>query len=77
VAFHDTGRVDELHLADTVSIRDDNGNWITGKVIELALLEDDPEGPRRVVLKIKNPDETVSLDRTPDTMTVIEWGDDE
>jgi hypothetical protein len=76
MSFTDTGRVDELHLCSRISLRADDGkSWITGKVIELALLGDD-EVDIRITLKTKD-GETIVLDRTPDTMIILEWGDDE
>jgi hypothetical protein len=75
MSFTDTGKVGELHLTDHISIRaDDDKTWITGKVIRLAFIEDGPD--IQLTLKTKA-GELFTLDRTPDTMTIIEWGDDE
>lgn len=41
MSFHDTQRADEVTLRDRITIKADSGEWITGKVIELALLGDD------------------------------------
>lgn len=40
MSFRDTQRADEVTLRDRVSIQTDDGEWVTGKVIELALLGD-------------------------------------
>ena len=71
MAFTDYIRVDELHLAARVSLKDDAGEWVTGKVIELALLGDD-HTTHGVMLQLDK-GAVVRLDRTPDTSAILEW----
>jgi hypothetical protein len=71
VSFTDTGTVDELSLRDQISLRADDGNWITGKVVGLSLLGDD-ETDVRIVLKTSAGD-TFFLDRSPETAVILEW----
>lgn len=40
MSFHDTQRADEVSLRDRISVQTDDGEWVTGKVVELALLGD-------------------------------------
>lgn len=75
MSFTDYGTVDELSLCDLISLQDDTKTWITGKVIELALLGDDMIDVR-VTLETKT-GETVRLDRAPNTMIILEWAEDE
>jgi hypothetical protein len=75
VAFTDTGTVDALSLRDLISIRTDDGNWLTGKVVGLFLLGDD-ETNVRIGLKTGTGN-TLWLDRTPDTTVILEWAEDE
>lgn len=71
MSFTDTGEVGELHLRSSISIKDDDGKWIKGKVVELALLGDDML-LHRVGLQTEN-GTVIWLDRTPATMTILEW----
>lgn len=43
MSFHDTQRADEVSLRDRISLQADDGEWVTGKVTELALLGDNWE----------------------------------
>lgn len=43
MSFHDTQRADEVTLRDRISVQNDDGEWVTGKVVELALCGDDFE----------------------------------
>lgn len=70
MTFTDTGTVDELSLRDLISIKADDGNWLTGKVVELSLLGDD-ETDVRIGLKTSAGD-TFWLDRAPGTTVIME-----
>jgi hypothetical protein len=75
MAFTDTGTVEELSLRDLISIEADDGNWVTGKVVDLSLLGDD-EIDVRIGLKTKAGD-TFWLDRAPETVVVMKWEEEE
>lgn len=70
MSFPDTVNVGELSLTDRVRIREGE-EWVTGKVIELALIGDDMEDVR-VTLRLDNGTELM-FDRTPDTTVIMEW----
>lgn len=70
MSFTDTITVGELHLASRVSIKAD-GTWVTGKVIELALLGDDMKDVR--VTLLLDDETTRRFDRPPTTMVIYEW----
>lgn len=74
MAFTDTVRVDELHLADRISIQT-LGQWVTGEVIALALLGDDHK-QHRIMLQLDE-GETVCFSRTIGTSVILEWATDE
>lgn len=74
MAFTDTIRVDELNLADRISIKDALGEWVTGEVIALSLLGEDHE-QHRITLELDD-GYTVCFDRAPDVSVILEWADD-
>lgn len=64
VSFIDSLTMAELSLRDCITIRADDGELVTGKVIELALLGDDMHDVR-VTLELDNKT-VLSFDRAPD-----------
>jgi hypothetical protein len=71
MSFVDYGTVEELSLRSHISIKDDDGNWVKGKVIELSLLGDDMVN-RRITLQTGD-NTVITLDRAPKTTTILEW----
>lgn len=73
MSFHDTQRAIEVSLRDRITLKTDDGEWVTGKVIELALLGDDFE---TVSITIILDNKTVlRLHRVPDAPVLCEFGD--
>jgi hypothetical protein len=70
MSFTDYQRADETSLTDRLTLRTDDGGWVTGKVIELALLGDDMTDIR-ITLQLDN-GTTLRFDRKPDTQLIYE-----
>lgn len=62
--FRDTKRVDELRVRDYIKIRDDHGEWIEGKTVELALHGDKYE-TILITLLVTDPPRLVRIRRMP------------
>lgn len=70
MSFHDTQRAAEVNLRDRISVRNDDGEWVTGKVIELALLGDKWE---TIGITILLDEKTIfQFQRTPDAPILYE-----
>lgn len=64
MSFRDTQRAIEVSLRDRISLKNDDGEWVEGKVVELALLGDDFQ---TVGITILLDDETIlQFHRMPD-----------
>ena len=71
MSFGDTMRADEVGLRDRITVEHpDTGDWITGKVIELALLGDNWETVR--ITLITDTGFGVYINRTPDAPIIYE-----
>lgn len=69
MSFHDTQRADEVSLRERISLRNDDGVWVTGKVIELALAGDKWQ---TVAITIRLDDGTVArFSCMPDTPILL------
>jgi hypothetical protein len=62
--FRDTQRADEISLRDYIQIRDDHGEWIQGKVTELALHGETYE-TILITLLVTDPPRLVRIRRLP------------
>lgn len=71
MSFHDAQRADEVTLGDRISVKNIDGEWVTGKVIELALLGNDFKTIRITVLL---DDKTIlQFHRVPDASILYEF----
>jgi hypothetical protein len=69
MSFTDCIRADEVSLKDRLTVETEDGNWVTGKVIELALLGDDM---KNIGITLLLDNETVlRFDRKPNAYLII------